>query len=113
MSRTEINIWIYLVFCSCVSAQACLLVQILQNSKMIPPALRANTQGDVQEMFFTGYFRYPETPFSDGKDITKVENGTHCLWKSVRTGRQGGKITKTELFHSECRGWQNEFVILS
>ena len=80
---------------------------------MIPPARFANTRVDVQQMFSTGYFRSPATPFWDGKDITKVDVGTHCLWKSVRTGRQGGEITKMELFHGECRGWQNEFVILS
>ena len=82
------------------------MVQILQNSKMNPPALFANTPRDV-------HFRYPETPFWDGEDITKVDVGTHCLWKSVRTGRQGGEIAKMEFFHGECRGWQNEFVILS
>ena len=99
MRRTEINIWIYLVFCSCVSAQACLLVQILQNSKMRPPALFANTPRDV-------HFRYPETPFWDGKNIRMVEKGTHCLWKNVPTGKNGGESTKVEVFHGLCHGWE-------
>jgi hypothetical protein len=206
-----VNIWIYLEFCSRVSAQACLLVQIHQNSEMstamdrkrsnralkrmidkdiiseeearsqfrrgesssskqetkkaeegiiaeeetkwqykgegkggslgvtvgsngiveadagdvgdagdarwiqrgIPLAPKANTTVDVQAMFDTGYYKYPETPFWDGKDIWKVRKGTHCLWKNVPTGKQGGQSTKTEVFHGECHGWQGEEVILS
>ena len=82
---------------------------------MIPPARFANTRVDVQQMFSTGYFRSPATPFWDGRDITEVQVGTLCLWKAVPTGkvRRGGEIAKMELFHGECQGWQDEFVILS
>ena len=35
----------------------------------IPPALPANTLQDVQDMFDSGYYAYPETPFWDGRNI--------------------------------------------
>ena len=82
--------------------------------KAIPPALKANTKEDVQKMFDTGYYRFPETPFWDGKDINKVGRGTHCLWKNVPTGKNGGESSKTEFFHGEVHGWQHdEEVIVS
>ena len=80
---------------------------------MIPPALKANTQEDVQAMFDAGDFYYPETPFWDGKDIWKVRKGTHCMWTNVPTGKNGGVSTKTEFFHGECHGWKNGDVIIS
>ena len=39
--------------------------------------------------------------------------GTLCLWKTVPTGKNGGESSKTEFFHGEVQGWQDEFVILS
>ena len=75
--------------------------------------MKAYTKQDVKKMLDTGYFRFPKTPFWDGVDMKDVDSGTHALWKSVPTGRHGGQITKTELFHGECRGWQNGFVTLS
>ena len=81
---------------------------------MIPPARFANTRVDVQQMFSTGYFRSPATPFWDGKDITEVQVGTLCLWKTVPTGKNGGESSKTEFFHGEVHGWQHdEEVIVS
>ena len=80
---------------------------------VIPPAPNANTQASVQEMFDSGYYRYPEKPFWDGKDIWKVVIGTHCLWKNVATGKRGGGSTKTEVFHGECHGWEKNDVIIS
>ena len=80
---------------------------------MIPRALKANTKEDVQKMFDTGYYRFPETPFWDGKDINKVERGTHCLWKNVPTGKKGGESTKTEFFHGICHGWSDGCAIVS
>ena len=71
------------------------------------------TEADARRLFDEKYYMLLETPFWNGKDTREIVKGTHCLWKSVRTGRQGGEITKMELFHGECRGWQNEFVILS
>ena len=68
----------------------------------IPPALRANTVEDVEEMFNTGYYIYPQTPFWDGQCLWEVGHGTHCLWKDVPTGKKGGESTKSELFHGEC-----------
>ena len=38
---------------------------------------------DIDEMFETGYYKFPDTPFWDGKAIRKVRTGTHCLWKNV------------------------------
>ena len=80
---------------------------------MIPCAVKANTEETVQGLFDMGYFSYPGTPFWDGKDIWKVEKGTHCLWKNVPTGKNGGESTKSEVFHGECHGWDDEHVILS
>ncbi len=79
----------------------------------IPPALKANTEESVQEMFDTGYFKYPETPFWDGKNLEDVVKGAHCLWKNVPQGKKGGESTKTEVFHGECHGWEKDEVILS
>ena len=81
--------------------------------KWIPDAPNANTDEDVQEMFDTDYFRFPETPFWDGKNIWQVKKGTHCLWKSVPIGKRGGQSTKTEFFHGEVHGWQGDEIILS
>ena len=72
--------------------------------KKIPHAEHPFTAEDVQLMFDNGYFRYPETPFWNGKDIWQVKRGTHCLWKNVPVGKHGGESTKTELFHGECHG---------
>ena len=82
--------------------------------KAIPPALKVNTEKDVQKLFDTGYFRLPETPFWDGVDIADVDRGTHALWKNVPTGKNGGESTKVEYFHGEVHGWEtNEEVIVS
>ena len=79
---------------------------------MIPRALKANTKEDVQKMFDTGYYRFPETPFWDGKDINKVGRGTHCLWKNVPTDKNGGESGKTEFFHGEVHGWQHDGEVI-
>ena len=82
--------------------------------KAIPRALKANTEKDVQKLFTTGYFRFPETPFRDGVDIKDVDRGTHALWKNVPTGKNGGESTKVEYFHGEVHGWEtNDLVIVS
>ena len=81
--------------------------------KVIPDAPNAYTEKDVQAMFDTGYFRYPETPFWNGKDIWQVERGTHCLWKNVPAGKRGGESTKVEFFHGEVHGWEGENCIIS
>ena len=80
--------------------------------KGIPDAPHAFTAEDVQDMFDTGYFRFPERPFWDGKNIWQVKKGTHCLWKNVPIGKRVGWSTKTELFHGEVHGWQGDEVIL-
>ena len=79
----------------------------------IPPALPANTLQDVQDMFDSGYYAYPETPFWDGRNIGDVDTGTHCLWKNVPTGKRGGESTKVEYFHGECHGWEDGECIVS
>ena len=81
--------------------------------KEIPPATKANTKAAVEEMFNTGYYKFPETPFWDGLDTWKIVKGTHCLWKNVGTGKNGGESTKTEMFHGEVHGWEKEDVIVS
>ena len=83
------------------------------SEKWIPDAPHANTEADVQAMFDTGYFRFPETPFWDGKNIMQVKKGTHCLWKNAPIGKRGGESTKTEFFHGEVHGWKNGEVIVS
>ena len=83
-----------------------------ENAKT-PPALKANTKKSVQEMFDTGYYKYPEKPFWDGKNFKDIVRGAHCLWKNVPRGKAGGDSTKTEFFHGECHGWENDHVILS
>ena len=82
--------------------------------KAIPRALKANTEEDVQEMFDSGYYRFPERPFWDGLHFKNVDWGTHALWKNVPTGKNGGESTKVEYFHGEVHGWEtNEIVIVS
>ena len=82
--------------------------------KAIPPALKANTEEDVQEMLDSGYYRFPERPFWDGVRLKDVDWGTHALWKNVPTGKNGGESTKVEYFHGEVHGWEtNEEVIVS
>ena len=88
-------------------------VVAVAGNNVIPPAPKANTKETVQEMFDTGYFKYPETAFWDGKNIKNVVKGTHFLWKNVAMGKNGGESTKTEVFHGECHGWENDFVIVS
>ena len=88
-------------------------VVAVAGNNVIPPAPKANTKETVQEMFDTGYFKYPETAFWDGKNIKNVVKGTHFLWKNVPMGKNGGESTKTEVFHGECHGWENDFVIVS
>ena len=83
-----------------------------ENAKT-PIAPKANTKESVQEMFDTGYYKCPETPFWDGKDFEDIVRGAHCLWKNVPRGKAGGDSTKTEVFHGECHGWENDHVILS
>ena len=78
-----------------------------------PPALKSNTKESVQEMFDTGYYKFPEKPFWDGKNFKDVVRGAHCLWKNVPRGKAGGESTKTEFFHGECHGWENDHVIIS
>ena len=73
----------------------------------------ANTEQDVQDMFDTGYYRYPDKPFGDGKYLWGVVHGTHCLWKNVPTGKNGGESTKVELFHGECHEWVKDDFIIS
>ena len=81
--------------------------------KVIPDAPNAYTKKDVQLMFDNGYFRYPETPFWNGKDIWQVKRGTHCLWKNVPVGKRGGQSTKVEFFHGEVQGWDGDEAIVS
>ena len=88
-------------------------VVAVAGNNVIPPAPKANTKETVQEMFDTGYFKYPETAFWDGKNIKNVVKGTHFLWKNVPMGKNGGESTKTEVFHGECHGWENDSVIVS
>ena len=80
---------------------------------VIPPAPVAKTREAVHELFDNGNFKIPPTPFWDGKEIWKVVKGTHCLWKGVGTGKNGGESTKVEVFHGECHGWEKDMVILS
>ena len=82
--------------------------------KAIPRALKANTEEDVQEMFNSGYYRFPERPFWDGLHFEDVDRGTHALWKEVPTGKNGGESSKVEYFHGEVHGWEtNEIVFVS
>ena len=81
--------------------------------KKIPHAEHPFTAEDVQDMFDTGHYRYPETPFWDGKDIWQVKRGTHCLWRNVLVGPRGGQSTKVELFHGEVQGWEGDEAIVS
>ena len=78
-----------------------------KRKRVIPPAEKANTEQDVQQMFDDGYYYFPKTPFWDGEDLKSVGRGTHCLWKGVGTGRRGGESGKCEYFHGECHGWRN------
>ena len=68
----------------------------------IPQALPAKTQKDVQCLFDSGYYKFPETPFWDGRTIWDVDKGTHCLWKNVPKGKRGGESTKVQYFHGLC-----------
>ena len=79
----------------------------------IPDAPLANTEETVQDMFDQCYFRFPDTPFWDGKNIWQVKRGTHCLWKNVPVGKRGGESTKVELFHGEVHGWDGDDCIIS
>ena len=78
-----------------------------KRKRVIPPAEKANTEQDVQQMFDDGYYYFPQTPFWDGVDIWSVDRGTHCLWKGMGRCRHGGESGKCEYFHGECHGWQN------
>ena len=49
-----------------------------------------------------GYYFYPATPFWDGVSYNHIQKGTHCLWKNVPRGKNGGESTKVELFHGEA-----------
>ena len=61
-----------------------------------------------------GYYFYPATPFWDGVSYNNLKKGTHCLWKNVPRGKNGGESTKVEFFHGEVHGWENnDFVIIS
>ena len=81
--------------------------------KVIPLPLQAHTKEDVKEMFDTEYFKFPETPFWNGKNMWDVRRGTHLLWKNVPKGKKGGESTKHEVFHGECHGWKEDQVIIS
>ena len=56
-------------------------------------------------MFDDGYYSFPRTPFWDGNSIWAVDRGTHCLWRNVPTGKNGGESTRVEYFHGERQGW--------
>ena len=77
----------------------------------IPPPVPANTLETISEMFDAGYVKYPGTPFWDGNDVWDVVKGTHVLWQRITTGKNGGE--RTEYFHGEVFGWENESVIIS
>jgi hypothetical protein len=81
--------------------------------RVIPPAPKANTNESVKKMFDDGYYKFPETPFWDGKNMWDVVRGTHVLWKNVPRGKKGHESTKTEVFHGECHGWKEDEVIVS
>ena len=81
--------------------------------KVMPKPLKANTKADVQDMFDSKYYRFPETPFWNGKSLWHVNRGTHVLWKNIPLGPNGGESTKHEVFHGECHGWEGDLVIVS
>tara|TARA_B100000780_G_C21058367_1_gene425309 strand:+ start:185 stop:640 length:456 start_codon:yes stop_codon:yes gene_type:complete len=81
--------------------------------KVMPKPLLANTKADVQYLFDTKYFKFPETPFWNGKNLWHVNRGTHVLWKNIPKGKNGGESTKHEVFHGECHGWEGDQVIVS
>ena len=83
-----------------------------KTKKAIPRALKANTEEDVQEMFDSGYYRFPERPFWDGLHFKNVDWGTHALWKNVPTGKNGGESTKVEYFHGEVHGWETDEIVI-
>jgi len=41
---------------------SCYMAERPAREKAIPPALKANTEKDVQKLLDTGYYRLPETP---------------------------------------------------
>ena len=97
-----------------LKAESCDVAECPAREKAIPRALNANTKEDVQEMFKSGYYRFPERPFWDGLHYKDVDRGTHALWKEVPTGKNGGESSKVEYLHGEVQGWKtNEIVILS
>ena len=53
--------------------------ELAARNNAIPLALPANTRADVQRMFDSGYIKFPETPFWEGRNIWDVDTGTHCL----------------------------------
>ena len=87
-----------------LKAESCDVAERPAREKAIPRALKANTEEDVQEMFDSGYYRFPERPFWDGVRLKDVDWGTHALWKNVPTGKNGGESTKVEYFHGEVQG---------
>ena len=97
-----------------LKAESCDVAECPAKEKAIPRALKANTEDDVQEMFNSGYYRFPERPFWDGVSLEDVDSGTRALWKNGPTGKNGGESSKVEYFHGEVHGWKtNEIVILS
>ena len=97
-----------------LKAESCDVAECPAREKAIPRALKANTEEDVQEMFNSGYYRFPERPFWDGVRLKDVDWGTHALWKNVPTGKNCEESTKTEIFHGEVHAWKNdEEVIIS
>ena len=83
----------------------------------IPEPLAAYTEEEIRNMFGDGddaNYCYPFTPFWGGVSYHHIQRGTHCLWKNVPRGKNGGESTKVEFFHGEVHGWENnDFVIIS
>ena len=96
-----------------LKAESCDVAERPAREKAIPRALKANTEEDVQEMFNSGYYRFPERPFWDGVRFEDVDRGTRALWKNGPTGKNGGESSKVEYFHGEVQGWKtNDLVIV-
>ena len=63
-----------------------------------PPAPKVKTLKGAETLFDAGYFKFPRTPFWDGKDLGDVVKGVHCLWKGVSIGKNGGDSTRVDVF---------------
>ena len=79
-----------------------------------PPKPVPNTREAIQAMFDDNYYSLPGVPFWNGKDLADVDTGSHVLWKSVPTGKNGGESTRVEYFHGIIHGWYDpETVVIS